>query len=342
MSRSAAPSATRLERLRVKWRRHWLALREAWRRPAVLAAARRAAPGMHRIVVPPRVLDTYEETAHGIADGFVALGREAVVECVEALHRLAPLKPGDRVVVFGAHRYEPWQPPPGVLLVGVNVEQYPSDWTPTGTSVALMAKTDRFLAGCDLLLECNECLLAESARRGRPAAGVLPFAWTPRFESGLPPLAEPPFDLAFLGRPAEGRRAQALRELGRRFRLAPTTVAWGRARGEFLRCARIQLNLHQGDLPALESHRFALCLANGAFVLSEPLPAEAPFRAGVHHVEAPLAEWGDAIAHWLERPTERARIAAAGQRFLREEYAFPPALARLLPLLDAAAAAKQR
>lgn len=334
--------AGRLERLRVKWRRHWLAAREACRRPGVVAAARRAAPGLHRIVVPPRVLDTYEETAHGIADGFAALGRAALVECVDALDRLAPLKPGDRVIVFGAHRYEPWRPPAGVLLVGVNVEQYPPDWTPGGAVNPLMAKTDRFLAGCDLLLECNECLLAESARRGRSAAGVLPFAWTPRFESGLAPLAEPPFDLAFLGRPAEGRRALALRELGRRFRLAPTTVAWGARRAEFLRSARIQLNLHQGEAPALESHRFALCLANGAFVLSEPLPPEAPFRAGVHHVEAPLAGWGEVIAHWLARPAERARIAAAGRRFLREEYAFPPALAKLLPLLDAAATAKLR
>ncbi|MBL8844107.1 MAG: glycosyltransferase family 1 protein [Planctomycetes bacterium] len=326
------------ERARVKWRRHWLALRAAWRRPAVARAARAAAPGMHRIVVPPRVLDTYEETAGGIADGFAALGRDAVVECVDDLARLAPLKRGDRVIVFGAHRYEPWRPPAGVLLVGVNVEQYPPDWTPHGTSVVHMAKTDRFLAGCDLLLECNECLLEESARRGRPAAGVLPFAYTPRFDSGLPPLAKPPFEIAFLGRPGDGRRKEALARLGARFRLAPATVAWGRARGEFLRRAQLQLNLHQGEEAVLESHRFALCLANGAFVLSEPLPASAPFRDGVHYAAAPLAQWDDAIAHWLARPEERARIAEAGRRFLREEYAFPRALAQLLPLLDAAAA----
>ncbi len=326
------------QRTRVKWRRHWLALRAAMRRPAIAAAARRAAPGMHRIVVPPRVLDTYEETAGGIADGFRALGRDAVVECVERLEQLAPQKPGDRVLVFGAHRYEPWQPAAGVLLVGVNVEQYPPDWTPHGTSVVHMAKTDRFLAGCHLLLECNECLLEESARLGRPAAGVLPFAYTPRFDAGLAPLARPRFEIAFLGRPGEGRRKEALARLGARFKLAPATVAWGRARGEFLRSAPIQLNLHQGEAAVLESHRFALCLANGAFVLSEPLPPSAPFRAGVHYAAAPLAEWDAAIASWLARPDERARIAAEGRRFLREEYAYPQALARLLPVLDAAAA----
>jgi hypothetical protein len=37
---------------------------------------------------------------------------------------------------------------------------------------------------------------------------------------------------------------------------------------------------------------------------------------------------------WLARPAERARIAAEGRRFFREEYTFPRALARLLPVFD--------
>ena len=325
----------------MKWRRSWLRLRALARRPAVLAAARRAAPGLFHVVVPPRVLDTYEETAEGIADALRALGREAVVQCVDRLEQVRPLRPRDRVLVYGVHRFEPWRPPAGVMLIGVNVEQYPEDWSPSGSSGAgggaaavHMAKCDRFLAGCDLLLECNECLLAESTRRGRPAAGVLPFGWTPRLDAGLPPRSDPLFDVAFLGRPGEGRRREALDRLAREFRLAPSTVAWGRARGEFLRRASIQLNLHQGEQPVLEGHRFALCLANGAFVLSEPLPPGAPFRAGVHHAEAPLAAFPAAIREWLARPDDRRRIAQEGRRFFREEYTLERALARLLPVLD--------
>ena len=318
----------------MKWRRAWLQARATLARPRVLAAARRAPPGLFHVVVPPRVLDTYEETAQGIVDALRALGRQGVVQCVSALADVRPLRPGDRVLVYGAHRFLPWRPPAGVKLIGVNVEQYPEGWTPQGSAVELMQKTDRFLAGCDVIVECNECLLEESARLGRQAAGVLPFAYTARFDSGLSPLEQPPFDIAFLGRPGAGRRREALDRLAREFSLAPSTVAWGRSRGEFLRRARIQLNLHQGEKPVLESHRFALCLANGAFVLSEPLPSGAPFIAGIHYAQAPLADWPAAIRHWLTHPEARRRIADQGRQFLRTDYTFEHALTRLLPALE--------
>jgi hypothetical protein len=322
------------DKLRVKWRRNALTFRAWLARPAARAVARKAAPGLFHVVVPPRVLDTYEETLDGIAAGLRELGRAAVVDCVQRLDEIEPLRARDVVLVYGTHRYPPWRPPAGVLLVGVNVEQYPDDWTPQGTSVDLMAKSDRFLAGCDVILECNEGLLLESERLGRKAAGVLPFAFTPRFDAGLAPLAEPPYDIAFLGRPGDGRRKDALAKLAKKFKLAPSTVAWGRRRAEFLRSAKIQLNLHQSDKPVIEGHRFALCYANGAFLLTEPLPPGPPFRDGVHHVEAPLARMEEAIAQWLARPDERAQIAAEGRRFFREEYTFARALARLLPLFD--------
>jgi hypothetical protein len=323
-----------LDRLRVKWRRNTLTLRAWLGRRAARAVARKSAPGLVHVVVPPRVLDTYEETVDGIAEGLRELGRNAVVDCVQRLDEIGPLRPRDVVLVYGTHRFAPWHAPAGVLLVGVNVEQYPDDWTPQGTTVDLMAKSDRFLACCDVVLECNEGLLLESERLGRKAAGVLPFAWTPRFDAGLAPLADPPYDIAFLGRPGDGRRKDALAKLAREFRLAPSTVAWGRRRGEFLRCAKIQLNLHQSDKPVIEGHRFALCYANGAFLLTEPLPPGPPFKDGVHHAETTLAGMGDAIRHWLAHPAERARIAAEGRRFFREEYGFPRALARLLPVFD--------
>ncbi len=323
-----------LEKFRVKLRRNALQLRAWLRRPAVRRVARAAAPGLFHVVVPPRVLDTFEETVEGIADSLRELGRAAVVQCVDRLDQLGPLKPRDVVLVYGTHRYDPWAPPPGVVLAGVNVEQYPDDWTPHGTAVPMMAKSDRFLAGCHVVLECNEALALEATRLGRKPAGVLPFAWTERFESGLPPLADPPYDVAFLGRPGEGRRKEALARLAKRFKLAPGTVAWGRRRGEFLRSARIQLNLHQSAKPVVEGHRLALVYANEAFLLSEPLPPGLPFRAGVHHAEAPLAQMEEAVAAWLARPDERARIAAEGRRAFRDDYAMTRAVERLLPLFE--------
>jgi hypothetical protein len=319
-------------KLRVKLRRNLLQLRARMSRPAVLRAARAAAPGLFHVVVPPRVLDTFEETVEGIADSLRELGRAAVVQCVDHLDELGPLKPRDVVLVYGTHRYDPWTPPAGVVLAGVNVEQYPDDWTPHGTLVPMMQKSDRFLAGCHVVLECNEALALEATRLGRKPAGVLPFGYTPRFESRLAPLADPPFDVAFLGRPGEGRRKEALAKLARRFRVAPATVAWGRRRGEFLRSARIQLNLHQSEKPVVEGHRLALAYANGAFLLTEPLPPGPPFRAGVHHAEAPLAQMEEAIASWLSRPDERARIAAEGRRFFHDDYDMTRAVERLLPL----------
>jgi len=84
----------------------------------------------------------------------------------------------------------------------------------------------------------------------------------------------------------------------------------------------------------VEGHRLALAYANGAFLLSEPLPPGPPFQAGVHHAEAPLAQMEEAIASWLARPEERAQIAAEGRRFFRDDYAMTRAVERLLPLFD--------
>jgi hypothetical protein len=326
-----------LGRAQVRLRRAWTAARAAIGRPAVRAAVRNAPPGLFHVVVPPRVLDTYDETVHGIVETLFHLGRRAVVHCVARMESVGPLRPCDRVLVFGAHRFEPWRPPPGVLLIGVNVEHYPPGWRPDGASASHMEKTQRFLAACDLRLESNECLFERSAEIGWPAAGVLPFAATSRFV--LPPLpAEAPLhDVAFLGRISTLRRRVALAELAGQFRLAPTHVAWGRRRVEFLRSAAIQLNLHQGDEPVLEGHRFALAFGASAFLLSEPLPPNAPFIAGVHFVEAPLADWPDVIRHWLARPEERRAIAEAGARHFRARYTLATALERLLPVLDGAA-----
>jgi hypothetical protein len=108
----------------------------------------------------------------------------------------------------------------------------------------------------------------------------------------------------------------------------------GRARGEFLRSATIQLNVHQSEKPVLEGHRFAVALANGAFLLSEPLPPGAPFEAGVHYAAAKDADLPDAIRWWLARPEERRASRSRAGSSLREQYTFERALAKLLPLLD--------
>lgn len=307
-------------------------------RPLHTLRALTANAGFHHVVVPMRVLETYQEMARSVAEVLRKLHRGATVHFVSRLEQVGPLKTGDRVIVYGVHRFGSFEPRPGVLYVGVNVEQYPPDWTPEGTEDRLVQKADAFLSRCQIIVDCNECLFQESARLGRPAQGILPFGYTERLDSGREHPADPPYDLAFLGRLGDGRRHDAMHKLAREFSVAPVHRAWGRRRFRFLQSAKIQLDLHQHEKPCLAGHRFALALANGSFLLSEPLPPGAPFQAGVHFVEARLPDFPEAIRHYLLHAEERQKIACAGRNFFRHHYRLDDAVRRLLPILDEAAA----
>ena len=79
-----------------------------------------------------------------------------------------------------------------------------------------------------------------------------------------------------------------------------------------------------------------MALANRCFILSEPLPDEPPYKAGVHYAAASVDEMGDAIAHYLAHPEQMRRIADQGHRFFRDEYPLSEYTARLCATMDAA------
>jgi glycosyltransferase involved in cell wall biosynthesis len=79
-----------------------------------------------------------------------------------------------------------------------------------------------------------------------------------------------------------------------------------------------------------------MALANRCFILSEPLPDEAPYKAGVHYAAASADEMGDAIAHYLAYPEQMRRIADQGHRFFRDEYPLAEYTARLCATMEAA------
>jgi hypothetical protein len=286
-------------------------------------SARQAPAGCIHVIVPPRLIQTYEELSRGLVDVLRACGHPAVLRVTRDLDHLDHVRPGDRLLVFGVYRFTPPAPRDGVLLCGVQTEQYPPGWTSTdSTSDELIQQSDRFLARCDRIFESNECLALEAERLGRRPDGVLPFAYTPRFLLPPPRRLTPTHDIAFLGRLAGGRRAAAIERLSARYRMLPALRAWGGHRRHFLHAAHIQLDIHQWDKRGLAGHRFALVLANGGFLLSEPLPTGAPFEAGVHYAAADLADFDAAIEYYLAHPQVRQRIARAGQAFFREHYKF--------------------
>jgi hypothetical protein len=229
----------------------------------------------YRIAVPIRVYKTYREHALGLADCLRSLGHTVLIHPIKRLEDVRPLQRGDRVVTFGAYRLSDFEREPGVFYAAVNAEFYGS-----GPDEGMIQRTREFVDGCDLLFESNEVSLRQAQNLELNPAGLLPFAWTPRWEWRAAPTS-PCYDIAFLGRVDQNEHGRALwGKICSRFEACPHTVAWGRRRARFLRRARIQLNLNQGSADHFPGHRFAMALANRCFILSEPLPDEVRFRAG--------------------------------------------------------------
>ncbi len=285
----------------------------------------------YRVAVPIRVYKTYREQALGLVDCLRELGHRALLHPIKRIEDLGPLRAGDRVVAFGPYRLGAFERQPGVLYAAVNAEFYGE--TP---GAGMIGRSRDFAGRCDLLFESNEVSLRQARELGLHPAGLLPFAWSPRWDWQAAPSA-PRYDVAFLGRIRHSEyRAELWGEIRRRFSVCPRTQAWGRGRRRFLRSARIQLSLHQGDADHLPGHRFAMALANRCFVLCEPLPPEAPYRAGVHYAAAASHEMADAIEHYLGRPEQMRRIAEEGHHFFRDEYRLVDHAARLCAAMDAA------
>lgn len=144
-------------------------------------------------------------------------------------------------------------------------------------------------------------------------------------------------DVVFVGTPT-ARRERILERLGRTH---PITVARAHGEGmvELFNRARIVLNLHAEDHRDTETRVYE-ALGCGAFLLTEPLSEESPFRSGVHLVEAEGIETLAArIAHYLAHPEERTEISRRGHALARERHTYGARARQVVETLEAARAA---
>lgn len=303
---------------------------QAWR---ARRQGKRSAGGTYHVVIPIRTFKVYREHLLSIVDCLEALGRHTILHPVKRFSDVGQLHEGDRVIAFAPYRLEAFEPQPGVLYVCVNSEQYPED--PGELQDGLHGRGREFMDRCHLVFECHEALYEKAKSLGLQPAGVLPFAYSPRWDWKAWP-ERPRYDVAFLGRFSGDHRKELWSEIAERFRACPRTEAWGGQRPRFLRDAKIQLSFSQTEVAQLGGHRFAMALANKCFVLSEPLPPASPFTPGEHFGEASAAGMIDTIARYLDADAERKRIAEAGHRFFTIEYRLETFIQRMIPKLDLA------
>ena len=162
-------------------------------------------------------------------------------------------------------------------------------------------------------------------------------------------------DIVFIGGPGgQGQRAAFLSEVARNFPLEIYGRGWepwqkqypnldvsGPVRASRYRqlCAEshIVLGLNRvNEDPLYFSNRTVFTLACRAFHLTHYVPKlETVFRDGVHLAwYSGIDDCLDKIAHFLERPEERSRIADAGWRHACEKHQFKSRIAYILKLLE--------
>lgn len=140
-------------------------------------------------------------------------------------------------------------------------------------------------------------------------------------------------DVLFYGRLIP-RRIDLLKRLeARGMSVVAINDAYGKERDERIARARIVLNMHVAGEARLETARCFYALINGCFVLSEHSTdaAESGLARGLAF--AAYEEIEARCAWYLERPEERAAIAAEGRRLMRsrpQAELLRPAIAELL------------
>lgn len=107
---------------------------------------------------------------------------------------------------------------------------------------------------------------------------------------------------------------------------------WGDSRTELLNRTKIMLALarHRGQAADM---RLFLGMANGAFVLSEPVYLPYPFEPGRHYVEAQIEEMAETARRYLADDEARRRIAAEGHAYVTQKLTLKRSLTNMLSLL---------
>jgi len=261
----------------------------------------------------------FDEVAEVVHAGLHALG----VDCERSVGRLAP---GRTNIVFGTHLL-----PPGTVLpqdsVVYNLEQIVDGaiWvTPQYLELLRRHRVWDYSA--------RNCSALESLGVRGPAH--VPLGHAPSLERIVP--AREDIDVLFYGA-YSARRLALIERLERRgWSVVRSNGIYGEERDALVARARIVLNVHYYEESRLEVPRCLYLMANGRFIVSETSPdaAETGLLPGIAF--APYEGLEAACARYLERPEERAAVAAAGREALRAR----PQSALLAPAVAALAAAQ--
>lgn len=126
----------------------------------------------------------------------------------------------------------------------------------------------------------------------------------------LIPLIPRDIDVVFVGSPMP-RRDRILEEIRREIPIL-VTRAYGTELNELYNRSKIVLNLHSSDYPDTETRVYE-ALGSGAFLLSEPLSNENPFRNNVDYIEVKsVQDLIKKIRYYLLHEEERQTIAQHG------------------------------
>lgn len=183
----------------------------------------------------------------------------------------------------------------------------------------------------DILDRFGEAGLLDTSK-----ASVLNGAFDPLFHRP-DETAQKDIDVLFVGTPSP-RRNHLLEHMRSEFPVV-TVGAYGREMVRLFNRAKIVLNIHAHSFPIVESRVYE-ALGCGAFLLTERLSSDSPFRSGEHLVEFDGAdEVMRKLTFYLGREDERRRIAANGRTEALSRHTYSHRASTLVALMSRYAAA---
>ena len=143
------------------------------------------------------------------------------------------------------------------------------------------------------------------------------------------PADTPAHDVLFVGAVNNGNRRELIAQLSKRFDVGVYgnrthgRRIWGAERQALIRSAKVVIGANFcEDVPGYWSNRVYLTLASRGFFLCHHVDGlNQMFIPGEHYAEFTDDPVG-AVSYWLERPEERARIAAAGHKHCMENHTY--------------------
>lgn len=127
-------------------------------------------------------------------------------------------------------------------------------------------------------------------------------------------------DISFVGSMLP-RRRKIIDELNKKFKVSEFK-AYGKGMSEIMNRSKITLNIHAEDHLDTETRVFE-ALGSGAFLISEKLTAQNPFKNGIHFVEVNnIEEMEEKIEYYLGHDEEREKIAKAGHEEAMKNHTY--------------------